>query len=49
MIVLADDHLIVRQGLKTVRKAEPDYRVIGEAGDGQAVRTEIRGLSAQIS
>ena len=44
-IVLADDHPIVRQGLKTVLEAEPDFRVIGEAGDGQAVRTKIRGLS----
>jgi len=47
-IVLADDHPIVRQGLKTVLEAEPDFRVIGEAGDGQAVRTKIRGLAAQI-
>lgn len=33
-IVLADDHPIVRQGLRTVLEAEPDLTIIGEAADG---------------
>ncbi|MEP7076074.1 MAG: response regulator transcription factor [Acidobacteriota bacterium] len=33
-IVLADDHLIVRQGLHALLEAETDLRVIGETGDG---------------
>jgi two-component system response regulator NreC len=33
-IVLADDHHVVRQGLRTLLESEPDFRVIGEAGDG---------------
>ncbi len=33
-IVLADDHRIVRQGLHALLKAEADFDVIGEAGDG---------------
>jgi DNA-binding NarL/FixJ family response regulator len=33
-IVLADDHLIFRQGLRALLANEPDLRVIGEAGDG---------------
>ncbi len=38
-IVLADDHHIVRQALRTTLDAEPDLAVIGEAGDGlEAVR-----------
>ncbi|MDQ2975882.1 MAG: response regulator transcription factor [Acidobacteriota bacterium] len=38
-IVLADDHQIVREGLKALLDAEPDFRVVGEAGDGlQAIR-----------
>jgi DNA-binding NarL/FixJ family response regulator len=38
-IVLADDHRIVRQGLRLLLEAEPDFRLIGEAGDGlEAVR-----------
>jgi DNA-binding NarL/FixJ family response regulator len=33
-IVLADDHHVVRQGLRTLLESEPDFRVVGEAGDG---------------
>lgn len=38
-IVLADDHAIFRAGLRSLLDAQPDMRVIGEAGDGsQAIR-----------
>ena len=33
-IVLADDHPVVRQGLRALLEAETDFRLIGEAGDG---------------
>ena len=32
-IVLADDHPVVRQGLRALLEGEPDFKVIGEAGD----------------
>jgi DNA-binding NarL/FixJ family response regulator len=38
-ILLADDHPIVRQGLRTLLEAESDFQLVGEAGDGlEAVR-----------
>ncbi len=33
-ILLADDHKLVRQGLKAMLQAQPDMQVIGEASDG---------------
>jgi two-component system, NarL family, response regulator NreC len=33
-IFLADDHQIVRKGIKAILSAESDFQVIGEAGDG---------------
>ena len=33
-ILLADDHAVVRHGLKLVLDAEPDLEVVAEAGDG---------------
>ena len=33
-ILLADDHEVVRAGLKTLVGEQPDMEVIGEAGDG---------------
>jgi len=38
-IALADDHQVVRNGLRVLLEAEPDFSVVGEAGDGlEAVR-----------
>ena len=42
-ILLADDHHIVRQGLKSLLEVEPHFRLVGEAGDGiEAVRLAER-------
>ncbi|AEB12846.1 response regulator [Marinithermus hydrothermalis] len=41
-ILLADDHALFRQGLRTLLEAEPEFRVIGEAGNGrEALRTAL--------
>lgn len=38
-VLIADDHLVVREGLQLILNTEPDIEVIGEAKDGaQAVR-----------
>ena len=38
-IVLADDHRIVRQGVRALLEVEPDFRILAEAKDGsEAVR-----------
>jgi two-component system, NarL family, response regulator NreC len=38
-IVLADDHTLLRKGLRALLTAQPDMEVVGEAGDGaEAVR-----------
>jgi DNA-binding NarL/FixJ family response regulator len=45
-ILLADDHAVVRRGLRLVLDGEPDLEVLAEAGDGaEAVR---RALSPEI-
>lgn len=36
MVMLVDDHAIVRQGLRTYLELQPDIEVVGEAGDGHA-------------
>lgn len=34
-VVLADDHAVVRKGVREFLEDEPDIEVVGEAGDGQ--------------
>lgn len=34
-VVLADDHTLIRAGLRMVVEAQPDLKVIGEAADGR--------------
>jgi two-component system response regulator NreC len=33
-ILIVDDHVVIRAGLRTILKAEPDLQVVGEAADG---------------
>jgi len=47
-IVLADDHRIVREGLRALLKAEADFSVIGEAGDGLEALAMVRNSSPDV-
>jgi two-component system response regulator NreC len=42
-IVLADDHLVVRSGLRMLLEAEPDMEVLAEAGDVDAAKRYTLG------
>ncbi|MEH0638271.1 response regulator [Streptomyces bottropensis] len=41
-ILLADDHALVRRGVRLILDGEPDLRVVAEAGDGAEAITEAR-------
>ena len=47
-IVLADDHTIVRQGLRLLLEAEPDFSVVGEASDGLEVADLVDRLRPDV-
>jgi len=42
-IVIADDHAVVRSGLRLLLDAEPDFEVVAEAGDVDSARRYVRG------
>jgi DNA-binding NarL/FixJ family response regulator len=47
-IVMADDHAIVREGLKRIVASAPDFEVVGEAGDGNEVLRLVRELEFDL-
>lgn len=48
-ILIADDHKIVRDGLKALLESESNFDVIGEAGTGQEATKLIRKLEPDIA
>ena len=47
-IVIADDHAIVREGLKRIVSGIDDMQVVGEAADGTEVMRRVRELDFDI-
>lgn len=47
-VVLADDHQILREGLKQLLQAAGDLDVVGEAGDGLEVLDRVRRLDFDV-
>jgi len=47
-ILLADDHGIVRQGLRSLLEKEPDIEVVGEADDGRKALGIVRELLPDV-
>ena len=47
-IVLADDHILVRKGIKAMLESEEDLNVVGEAGNGKEALEVARQLHPDI-
>lgn len=48
-IIMADDHPIVRQGLRQTIEAERGLKIVAEVGDGRAALEQIRSLKPEIA
>jgi DNA-binding NarL/FixJ family response regulator len=47
-VVIADDHQIVRQGLRTLLEREPDLQVVAEAEDGRETVRLVREMNPEV-
>jgi DNA-binding NarL/FixJ family response regulator len=47
-VVLVDDQQMVRAGFRMVIDSQPDLTVVGEAGDGAAAVSLLRGVRADV-
>ncbi len=48
-IFLADDHAVVREGLKALINAQPGMEVSGEAGDGRSACQQVQHLQPDVA
>jgi DNA-binding NarL/FixJ family response regulator len=47
-VFLADDHAIIRDGLRAILSAQEDMTVVGEAGDGRQAVREVQRLKPDV-
>ena len=47
-VFLADDHAIIRDGIRMILEKHPDIRVVGEASDGISAFRAAQALSPQV-
>jgi DNA-binding NarL/FixJ family response regulator len=48
-VVIADDHFVIRQGVKTLLESQPGYEVVGEAATGRAVVEQAQALQPDVA
>lgn len=48
-VLLADDHTLVRAGIKRLLEEDPDLEVVGEADDGYAVLEQLEEKSVDVA
>jgi two-component system response regulator NreC len=47
-VFLVDDHMVVREGLKTLITAQPDMAVLGEASNGESALQQIQDCRPDV-
>ena len=47
-VLIADDHTVVREGIRELLRTTPDIEVVGEAGSGSAVITQAYRLCPAV-
>lgn len=47
-VIIADDHVLIREGLRKVLEREPDMQVVGEAKNGPEVIELVRSTPADV-
>lgn len=47
-VLLADDHAVIREGLKSLINAQPDMNIVGEADNGRSAWQQAQALQPDV-
>jgi DNA-binding NarL/FixJ family response regulator len=47
-VLICDDHIVFRRGVRSVLETEPDIEIVGEAGDGAEAVAQARTLHPHV-
>ncbi len=47
-ILIVDDHSVLRAGIRALLDVQPDFEVVGDAGDGQEALARVRELQPDV-
>jgi YesN/AraC family two-component response regulator len=47
-LLLVDDQNIVRKGLKVLLESQPNFQVVGEAGNGREAIAQVEALQPDV-
>jgi DNA-binding NarL/FixJ family response regulator len=47
-VILADDHAVLRMGIRSLLNQSPDIKVVGEAGDGVEAIQQVNALRPDV-
>lgn len=47
-VLIADDHLVVREGLRTILEVTDEFEVVGEAADGAEAVRQVEALQPDV-
>jgi DNA-binding NarL/FixJ family response regulator len=47
-LLIVDDHALIRSGLRSMLKREPDFEIVGEAGNGREAVELCRSLGPNL-
>ncbi len=47
-VLIADDHDIIREGIKNILRHQDDYEIVGEAVDGEDVLEKVKSLKPDV-
>jgi len=47
-ILIADDHQLLREGIRNFLSLEPDFEIVGEAANGEEAVTQAEALKPDV-